>query len=113
MDNFIEAEFRYAILTGKKSHDFYCQMVRSVSDNGIISLLDQLVRDEVDHLKTFALRYPCDEFDLPALVNRQSVRDHPADLVAAIRDGPLCERNALEILLCSVRQNQQQMYTHH
>lgn len=87
MDYFIEAAFRYEIHTGKKSLDSYCRRARTVSDNGIKSVSDQLARDEVDHPKTFVLRYPGDEFDLLALVNSQSARDHPTVLVAAARDG--------------------------
>ena len=101
MNDFIEAAYRYAIITEKKSYDFYCRMARTVSDNRIKNLFDQLAQEEAEHVKSFVMRYPGDEFDLLALVNSHPQPDGPAywASVASTLNGALNEEQALEISL--------------
>lgn len=100
MNFLIEEAFRKAIITEKKSHDFYRQMARTISDQRISNLFELLAREEAEHMKTFVMRYPGDEFELLALVESLPKLDDPVfqEFLATANEGASIQR-ALEIAL--------------
>lgn len=73
MKHLIEEAFLNAILTEKKSYDFYRTMAETMHDNSLRTLFHQMADDEADHMRSFVMRYPGDEFDLLAMVNSKAL----------------------------------------
>ncbi|GAM08971.1 rubrerythrin [Geobacter sp. OR-1] len=100
MNHLIEEAFRYAILTEKRSYDFYSRMSHIASDDKLKILFDQLAQEEAEHLKSFVVRYPGDELELLDLVNSNPKQEEQAYqvLLDAAQEG-LSDKQALEISL--------------
>ena len=101
MEQFMVEALRTAILTEKKSHDFYKYAAQLVSNSRVRDLFDFLAKEEVVHLQAFYEIFPenC-HGDIQSLMKQPINLDNP--IYQALMDEvdiDTRERQALEISL--------------
>ena len=78
MESFAKESLRIAILTEKRSFDFYHCAAGLVDDERTREVFERLADEEVEHMKAFLELYPGDEFgDLQSLTNRSPDPNNP------------------------------------
>jgi len=101
MEGFTKESLRIAILTEKRSFDFYRRAAQLVSDEHTRKVCELLAAKEAEHMDAFLAHYPGDEFgDLWSLISQapdityQTYRSLQAEI-----DSDTREQQALEISL--------------
>jgi erythrin-vacuolar iron transport family protein len=105
MEFLIEEAYRVAVLTEKTSLDFYRKAAAKASGGSGKTVLEQLVRDETEHIKEILRLYPG-----AGLGNLWSTIAWPDNWVSSEfddclqeTDGQMTERNAIALALCRER----------
>lgn len=101
MEHFAKESLRIAILTEKRSYDFYRCAARIVGDERTRRVFELLADEETEHMKAFLSLYPGSEFgDLRTLMQQEpDLRNQAYRALIAEIDSTTREQQALEISL--------------